>query len=91
VTVWSVELTSAAVRGLDRLPPRVVPAVIEFLYGPLTENPDRVGKPLRGDLAGLFGGRRGDYRVLYEIDRSSGTVIVHRVRHRADAYRPTGT
>jgi mRNA interferase RelE/StbE len=91
VTAWSVELTSAAVRDLDRLSPRVLPAVIEFFYGPLAENPDRVGKPLRGDLVGLFGGRRGDYRVLYEIDRPSETVIVHRVRHRADAYRSTGT
>lgn len=73
---------------MDRLPPRVVPAVVEFLYGPLAENPARVGKPLRGELEGLFGARRGDYRVLYEIYEGPRLVVVHRVAHRGDAYRP---
>lgn len=31
---------------LDQLPPRVVPTIIEFLYGALAENPHRVGKGL---------------------------------------------
>ena len=87
MSVWSVQLTSAAIRGLDRLPPRVIPAVIEFLYGPLAESPQRVGRPLRGHLAGLFGARRGDYRILYEIQETPQIVVVHRVAHRIDAYR----
>ena len=84
---WSVQLTSAAIRGLDRLPRRVVPAVIEFLYGPLAENPERVGKPLRANFVGLFSARRGDYRILYEIRHPAKTVIVYRIAHRAVAYR----
>lgn len=85
---WSVQLTSAAARGMDRLPPRVIPAVIEFLYGPLTDEPRQVGRPLRGDFSGLLGARRGDYRILYEIREEPRIVVVHRVAHRADAYRP---
>ncbi len=73
---------------MDRLPPRVLPAVIEFMYGPLAENPAQVGKPLHGDLAGLHGARRGDYRILYEIRADEELVIVHRVAHRRDVYRP---
>lgn len=65
----------------------MVPAVVEFLYSTLAENPEHVGKPLRGDLAGPCSARRGDYRVLYEVRPSSRAVVVHRIAHRADAYR----
>lgn len=85
---WAVGLSSAAIRTLDQLPPRIVPAIIEFLYGPLAENPHRVGKALRDDFTGLHSARRGSYRVLYEIDKSEHTVTVTRVAHRADSYRP---
>ena len=84
---WTVRLSASAVRGLDRLPPRIVPAVVEFLYGALADNPERAGKPLRGTLDGLYGARRGDYRILHEIDSSSRVVLVHRIAGRADAYR----
>lgn len=85
---WTVSVSSAAVRSLDRLPARVTPAVIAFLYGPLVADPYRVGKPLRGDLAGLHGARRGAYQVLYEINDEKRTVTVVRVASRADVYRP---
>lgn len=85
---WSVALSSAAVRSLDAVPPRVLPAVIEFLYGPLAQDPHRVGKPLRDDLAGLHSARRGSYRVLYEIDDGTQVVTVIRIAHRNAAYRP---
>lgn len=84
---WTVGLSSAGLRSLDRLPARVVPAVVEFVFGPLAEDPHRVGKPLRGDLAGLHGARRGGYRVLYEINEDRQAVTVVRVASRADSYR----
>jgi len=65
---WIAGLSSSAIRDLDRIPPRVVPAVLEFIYGPLTENPRRVGKPLRDDFAGEWSARRGSYRILYRLD-----------------------
>lgn len=84
---WTVGLSSAAVRSLDHVPPRVLPAVIEFIFGPLADNPHQVGKPLRDDFAGLHSAHRGAYRVLYEINEAERAVIVIRVAHRADAYR----
>jgi mRNA-degrading endonuclease RelE of RelBE toxin-antitoxin system len=86
--IWRVSLSSSAIRDLDRLPPRIVPAVIEFLYGPLAEQPRRVGEPLRDDFAGEWGARRGSYRVLHRLDEDDDRVIVTRVAHRGDAYRP---
>lgn len=74
-------------RSLDQLPPRLVPAIIEFLYGPLAENPYRVGKALRDDFTGFHAAHRGGYRVLYEINEADHSVTVTRVAGRADAYR----
>lgn len=84
---WAVGLSSAAIRTLDQLPPRIVPAIIEFLYGPLAENPHRVGKALRGDFSGIHSAHRGSYRVLYEIHEADYTVTVTWVSHRATSYR----
>ena len=85
---WAVGLFSAAIRTQDQLPPRVVPAVIEFIDGALAETPGRVGKPLCDDFAGIYSAHRGAYRVLYEIDEPTPSVTVIRVAGRAEAYRP---
>ncbi|MEX0826137.1 MAG: type II toxin-antitoxin system RelE/ParE family toxin [Acidimicrobiia bacterium] len=81
-------VAAPARRALDRIPAKVAVAVLDFMLGPLTENPERVGKPLRGDLAGLFSARVGAYRVVYEIDRAAGRVLVVLIDHRVDIYRP---
>ena len=65
----------------------VAAAVLDFLTTALTTNPHRLGKPLRGDLAGLWSARKGTYRVLYRINEDFGEVIVVRIEHRRDAYR----
>lgn len=44
-----------------------------------------VGEPLRGDLAGLFKLRVGDYRVVYAKTKEG--ILVLRIRHRKDVYR----
>ncbi len=72
----------------NRLPEAVAIAVIEFLTGPLVEEPHRVGTPLRRELSGLHSARRGTFRILYRIDDDGRVVTVVRVEHRADVYRP---
>ena len=62
-------------------------AVGEFLLGDLIVSPQRVGKPLRHELHGLWAARRGGYRVIYEIDEDAHVVSVLRIEHRADVYR----
>ncbi len=69
------------------LPEKVATAAIEFVYGPLADNPQRVGKPLRFELEGLHVARRGDYRVIYEIDDGVKRIVVHVIEHRVNAYR----
>lgn len=77
---------TAAVAG--DLPEAVAAAVVELITGPLLDNPRRVGVALRDELEGLWSARRGTYRVLYRIDDTAHEVVVLRVSHRRDAYRP---
>lgn len=86
---YELVLTPPAVRVIrSGLPEAVAAAVIEFLTGTLVQNPHRVGKPLRGELAGIHSARRGTYRVLYRINEDRREVVVVRIDHRSDAYRP---
>ena len=85
---YELVLTPPAVRAIQHnLPQAVATAVVEFLTGALIDNPQRVGKPLRGDLAGIYSARRGTYRVLYRINDSQLEVVVLRIEHRRDVYR----
>jgi mRNA interferase RelE/StbE len=82
-------LTPPAQRALtDKLPEAVAAAVIEFLTTTLIDHSARAGKPLRDGLAGIWSARRGTYRVLYRIREDVLEVVVLRVEHRRDAYRP---
>jgi mRNA interferase RelE/StbE len=85
--VYEVEMTPEGVRHLDRLPQKVRSAAIEFMLGALADAPGRVGKPLVGELSGLWSARRGDYRVVYEFEDDARVVLVHRVPHRGGVHR----
>ncbi|CAN5568829.1 type II toxin-antitoxin system mRNA interferase RelE [soil metagenome] len=82
---FEIAWSPTARRALRRIPEKVGTAVVEFVYGPLAANPQRLGKPLRFDLEGLHSARRGDFRIIYRIDE---VVTIVAIEHRSDAYRP---
>jgi mRNA interferase RelE/StbE len=85
---YELVLTPPARRAVaERLPEAVAAAVIDFLTTGLIQHPRVVGRPLRGELAGIWSARRGTYRILYRISESPREVVVLRVDHRRDAYR----
>jgi mRNA-degrading endonuclease RelE of RelBE toxin-antitoxin system len=86
--VYEIEITAEGLRHLNRLPEKVRHAALESIFGPIAENPNRLGKPLVAELEGLWSARRGDYRIIYEIFEDEQIVLIHRVQHRRDAYRP---
>jgi len=88
---YRLQVSASARRQLHRLPDRVAVAIVEFITTVLAENPARLSKPLIGELEGLRSARRGDYRVLLWIDEDASTVVIVRVAHRADVYRPGST
>jgi len=42
---------------------------------------------LKGDLAGLYKLRVGDYRVVYEILHNEEVIVVHLIGHRGEIYQ----
>ncbi|MBV9142951.1 MAG: type II toxin-antitoxin system RelE/ParE family toxin [Pseudonocardiales bacterium] len=78
------QVARTAVRQLtEQLPKTVAAACMEFLSGPLAQNPHRgerrCGSPSRATGA--------QYRVRYTIDATSQTVQVLDISHRRDTYR----
>ena len=86
-TPFEFSWAGPARRALGRLPEKVATAAIEFIYGPLADDPRRVGRPLRFELEGVHSAHRGDYRVLYRVDDRRRRVEVLAIDHRADVYR----
>jgi len=85
---YKIDITAEGRRHLSCLPDKVRSAVLAFIFESLAENPHRVGKPLVAELEGLWSARRAEYRVVYEIDEDDHVVLIHRVAHRRDVYRP---
>ena len=76
----------SARRDLNRLKEGVASAVLETIDH-IADAPQRMGKPLRLELEGLWTARRGQYRVLYRIDEARHVVEIVAIDHRADVYR----
>jgi mRNA interferase RelE/StbE len=85
---YELRVTGPAERQLNRLPEGTAAAIVEFMLGPLLDNPQRLGGELQRELAGMRAARRGLYRIIYEINDVERLVIVYRIEHRATAYRP---
>ena len=82
---YEVEITPEGLRHLNRLPEKIRAVVLEAIFGSIAENPQRAGKQLRSELEGLYSARRGEFRVIYEIDEAARLVLVHRAQHRRSA------
>ncbi len=84
---YEVRFAASARRNLRHIPPRIVPAIVEFAYGDLARDPRRVGRPLERELMGTFSARRGPYRLLYRVDDEAARIYILRIDHRANVYR----
>ena len=85
---YELVVAGPAARAIgEELPESVAAAVIDFITGSLLDNPRRVGRELRNELAGIHSARRGTFRILYRIDEEQRAVTVLQVDHRRDVYR----
>ncbi len=85
---YDLVVAGPAARAIgEELPEAVAVAVIDFITGSLLDNPRRVGRELRNELAGIHSARRGTFRILYRIDEDRLEVTVLRVDRRRDVYR----
>jgi mRNA interferase RelE/StbE len=82
-----VRISARAERDIAGLPEKIGAACVEFIFGPLADNPYRVGTELRGQFAGLRSARRGSYRIIYKVDEERDRIDVVHIDHRGDVYR----
>jgi mRNA-degrading endonuclease RelE of RelBE toxin-antitoxin system len=80
----TVEITPEAFEQADKLP-MPIRARVRRLFVRLEKWPEVSGtKPLRGNLAGRYRMRTGDYRVQFRVEGEH--VIIEKVGHRDRFY-----
>jgi len=81
--VFTVLLHPKAAKELEKIENATKTRIVERLRD-LKDNPERVGKVLRH--SNFWSLRVGDYRAIYEIDRTRRQVIVLFIGHRKKVY-----
>lgn len=76
-----------ALDDLKALDKQTAAKIVERVKNYLVQNPEKIGKPLKGIFKGLFRYRFGDYRILYAIDKPENQIIVLYIDHRKDIYK----
>lgn len=87
MTAFEPRILKAAGRDLERLDKPIARRIVQRIRW-LSENVETI-KPeaLKGDLAGLFKLREGDYRIIYEVVRKERLLIIHGIGHRSQIYK----
>jgi mRNA interferase RelE/StbE len=86
-TPYEVHFSAPAKRALsETLPEAVAAAAFEFITFALAADPKRVGKQLRPPLHPRYSARRGEYRIIYQLDDRINRIDIISITHRRDAY-----
>lgn len=85
---WDYLLEDDAKRELRDLGPSAAAVIRDFLDTRIrgSANPEQFGKPLRGELKGLWRYRVRDYRLLCRLEKNILIVVVVAVGHRSTVY-----
>jgi len=86
---WTIEFDPRTERDLKKIGKQEARRVRDFLRDRVAtlDNPRRLGKPLKGQLAELWRYRIGDIRVVCELRDDTLVILVVRVGHRKQVYR----
>ena len=76
-----------ALNDLKELDRQTAGKIVSRVKGYLSQDPEKLGKPLQGVLKGLYRYRTGDYRIMYSIDRGDNQISILSVGRRKDIYR----
>lgn len=80
---YNILLGKEASKYLDRMPAPLCTRTIKAL-DKLEEDP-HIGKPLSGDLKGLYSLRIGGLRAIYSVEGKD--VVVHSIAPRGQVYK----
>lgn len=83
---FNIQLKPSVEKDLRKLPASVIRHVFEA-FDKLAEEPSVPPDRKLSGTERIWRRRIGDYRIIYELDLSNHTVIIHYVRHRKEVYR----
>jgi mRNA interferase RelE/StbE len=86
VTDFSVEFSREALASLSRLDKLVAQRILDRIKWLNQHIEDVNHKALVGKLKGAFKLRIGDYRVVYELNYKTFTLIIRLIAHRSEVY-----
>ena len=86
--MWKIEWDSKALKEAKKLDRNARKKIVEYLEKRVLagQNPYQFGKPLKGNKAGIWRYRVGDYRILCQIEDKALIILVIAVGHRKDIY-----
>ncbi len=84
ITMYDLLFTETAKAQYEKLDSRLKKQVDKGLER-IAANP-KTGKPLRGELKGIFSERVATFRILYKIQKKEIQVLVLVIEHRKSAY-----
>jgi len=86
--IWKIEFDSDVEKDLRKLGHTAQKKILTYLKNKLmlVSDPRTLGKPLSGELSGLWRYRVGDYRILAQIEDDALIILVIHVGHRKNVY-----
>lgn len=87
MNAFSPRILKNASRQLEKLDPSVAKRIVDQIAWLAQHFAEIKPEALKGDLAGLFRHREGDYRIIYEPLRKEKIIVIHEIGHRSEIYR----
>lgn len=85
---WLIRSDKGVERSLAKLDQQIAKRITSKLREIANlDDPRSVGKPLVGNLAGMWRYRVGDYRIICYIDDGELVILVVDVDYRSEVYR----
>jgi mRNA interferase RelE/StbE len=84
---YTVEISKRALKEIAKLPKDIAQRVMDQSADLEGGHPNDA-KKLKGEWSDFWRTKVGDYRVIYSVDEEEGIIVVERVGHRKDVYRP---
>ena len=85
---WVYRFDERALKEIKKLDRAIQKSIIAYLDERIAghDDPRRLGKPLTGDLAGLWRYRVGSFRIICQIQDNELIVLVLAAGHRRNIY-----